>query len=449
MKAIILAAGLGTRMMSDKPKVLHEILKKSMIHYVIDAVKKSDFDDLLLVVGHKKDEVIAHISNIDSSIVCLHQEEQLGTGHAVKMAYDHIDDDEQVLILYGDTPIINENTLKYLKTTHNKSQNSVTLVCAETDDPTGYGRIIQEKNSLKIIEEKDASEEEKLINLVNVGVYMFEGKALKLALDEIKNNNSKKEYYLTDAIEILVENNHKTGVMVADDFNEFLGVNDKKQLAQATEIIKNRNNNYHLQRGITIVSPASTFIGNDVTIGKDTIIHPNNTITGKSCIGNRCNLETNNNLHDVNIGDEVEISNTVASKCSVGSFSSVGPFAYIRPNSIIGKNCKIGDFVEVKNSNIGNNTKASHLTYIGDSEVGNNINFGCGTVTVNYDGSNKFKTVIEDDVFIGCNTNLIAPVVLKKGSFVAAGSTITKDVPSENLGLARSKQINIENWKRP
>jgi bifunctional UDP-N-acetylglucosamine pyrophosphorylase / glucosamine-1-phosphate N-acetyltransferase len=444
MKAIILAAGQGTRMKSSKPKVLHEIFKKPMIQYVIDAAQTANSTKIVVVVGHKSDEVI---SSVGDDITCVLQQEQLGTGHAVKVASEHIGNSGQILILYGDTPIITPKTIKALQQEHIKNKNDVTILSAHLSDPTGYGRVIQKNGYVKIVEERDTNDEEKAVTLANVGIYLFEAKALNLALDLLKNENNQKEYYLTDTLEILVHKNYKAGVMVADDFNEFLGVNTRGQLAFATSIIQKRTNEHHMEMGVTIVDPRTTYIGSDVTIGTDTIVYPGTILTGNTTIGKDCIVGANCDLHNAKLGDFVQISSTVATDCTIGAHSFVGPFAYIRPNSIIGEKCKVGNFVEIKNSTLGNNTKASHLTYIGDSIAGNNVNFGCGAVTVNYDGLNKHKTIIKDDAFIGCNANLVAPLTIEEKAFVAAGSTITGNIPANALGVARPRQINIKNWR--
>jgi bifunctional UDP-N-acetylglucosamine pyrophosphorylase / glucosamine-1-phosphate N-acetyltransferase len=448
MKTIILAAGQGSRMKSDKPKVLHEILNKPMINYVIDAARsiKTTTNEIIIVIGHKSDEVV---KVVDNEIKCVIQEEQLGTGHAVKIAQDYIVGNEPILVLYGDTPLIKSETLTEFYNTHIKNNNDVTIITSLIDDSSGYGRVIIEGNSIRIVEDKDATIEEKNIKLVNVGIYMFKPSALNLALNMLKPNNAQNEYYLTDALEILSTLNHKVGSMLSDDYTEFLGINTRIQLANASNIIRKKINDYHMENGVTLIDTDRTYISPEVNIGYDTVIHPNCILTGKMEIGNKCVIGANCNLHNCIISNNVDISNSVASDCKIGQYTSVGPFAYIRPNSTIGENCKVGDFVEIKNSTLGNNTKASHLTYIGDTNAGSNINFGCGTITVNYDGSNKHKTTIEDNVFIGCNSNLIAPVTIEENSFVAAGTTVTKTVKQGTLAISRAKQTNIEGWVRP
>ena len=298
------------------------------------------------------------------------------------------------------------------------------------------------------MEYKDATEEEKLVKEINSGIYCFKGSSLKKALKLITNDNVQGEYYLPDALEIILKNGEKVNALSIGDVTEFFGVNNRIQLAEANKIMQKRINEKHMLNGVTIISPEDTYISDDVEIGCDTIIYPGCVFEGKTVIGEDCKVGPDVRLTDMKLSDNVTIQYTVAMESEVGSGTKVGPYAYIRPNSKIGENIKIGDFVEVKNSVIGNGTKVSHLTYIGDSDVGERINFGCGTVTVNYDGHKKFRTTIEDDVFIGCNANLVAPVTLKKGSYVAAGSTITKDVPEKALAVARNRQQNIEGWTK-
>ena len=318
------------------------------------------------------------------------------------------------------------------------------------DNPEGYGHIIRDKNGsfVKNIEHKDASAEEKLVNEINTGIYCFKGKSLKKALGMLKNDNAQGEYYLPDTLAIILGFGEKVNAMAAQDVTEFLGVNNRVQLYEAESIMRGRINKELMLNGVTILSPDNTYIDDGVEIGADTVIYPGCVIEGNTIIGENCAVGPNSRLTNMKISDNVQIQYTVAMDSEVGSGTKVGPFAYIRPNSKIGENIKIGDFVEVKNSVIGNGTKVSHLTYIGDSDVGERINFGCGTITVNYDGKKKFRTTIEDDVFIGCNANLVAPVTLHKGSYVAAGSTVTKDVPEKSLAIARNRQQNIEGWTK-
>lgn len=444
-KAIILAAGQGTRMKSNTSKVLHKVLGKGLVEYPITAANELGIDEICLIVGHKAEEVQAKLGD---TVQYALQKEQLGTGHAVMQALDFIDDDSDVLILSGDTPLITQETLEAMLNYHQEQKNTITVLSTFVDNPMGYGRIVRDANGkfLKIVEQKDATEEEKQINEINGGMYAFNGKLLKEALSKLSNNNAQGEYYLTDTIEILLNEGKKVEAYAASDRDDILGVNSRIQLAEVTQIMKNRINHKHMTNGVTIVDPSTTYIEAGVTIGKDTIIEPGCMLCGKTTIGENCRIGYSTKLTNMTIQDNVEIDISVLTDSFVDEGTHVGPFAYVRPNSHIGKNIKVGDFVEIKNSNIGDNTKISHLTYIGDADVGENVNFGCGTVVVNYDGIKKHRTTIGNHAFIGCNTNLISPVTVEDNAYTAAGSTITKTVPENSLGIARSRQENHKDW---
>lgn len=448
LKALILAAGEGTRMMSKYPKVLHKVMNKPMIGHVIESAEKCGSQKICVVVGHKSELVEEVLAGKDISFVL--QKERLGTGHAVMQAEDFIDEDKDILILYGDTPLITSDTLSKLVEFHRTQGNGVTIISSIVDDPAGYGHIIRKADGsfLKNVEHKDASSEEKLSKEINTGIYCFQGRILKNALKKLTNHNVQKEYYLPDTLEIILNNGNSVNAMQADDVTEFFGVNSRVQLAEAEALMKKRINLRHMNNGVTMIDPDQTYIDSDVKIGCDTILYSGCVLEGNTEIGEDCIIGPYTRLSNMKVDDFVKIQFTTAIDSEIGKNTTVGPYAYIRPNSKIGENVKIGDFVEVKNSVIGNKTKVSHLTYVGDSDVGEGVNFGCGTVTVNYDGKNKFRTTIEDGVFIGCNANLVAPVTLKKGSYVAAGSTLTKDVPEKALAVARERQINLEGWKK-
>ncbi len=448
LKSIILAAGEGTRMKSKMPKVLHQILNKSMVDYVIDEAFKCGSEDVCVVIGHKADMVKEAIGN--DKVKFAVQKEQLGTGHAVMQAEDFIDENKDIIILYGDTPLITAETIEKLVAFHRNEKNGCTIVSAIVDDPTGYGHIIRNEDGSfkKNVEHKDATDEEKAVKEINTGIYCFDGAKFKSALKKLTNNNAQGEYYLPDTLEIILSDGSNVNAMTTDDVTEFFGVNSRVQLAEATELMKKRINRKHMENGVTIIDPANTYIDASVEIGCDTIVYPGSVIEGKTVIGEDCKIGPNARITNMIIGDGVKFQASTGMDSKVGNRTTVGPYAYIRPNSNIGEDVKVGDFVEIKNSNVGNGTKISHLTYVGDSDCGERINFGCGTVTVNYDGKKKFRTVIEDDVFIGCNANLVAPVTLKKGSYVAAGSTITKDVPEDVLAVARARQQIIEGWTK-
>lgn len=443
--ALILAAGQGTRIKSDLPKVLHKACGKEMVNHVIDTLRKAYIADINVIIGKGSELVKEKTSSREVSYSL--QAEQLGTGHAVKCAIDFLKDKKgTVAIFCGDAPLIKEETVVSLFEEHNSNNNTATLLTSILDDATGYGRIIRDGNEvLKIVEHKDCNEEELKVTEMNAGVYCFDIEKLLEALNKLSNNNSQGEYYLTDVIGILKSEGEKVGAVVID-FEETLGVNSRAQLAQVESILRKRINAKHMDNGVTLIDPNNTYIGADVIIGKDTIIYPGNVLEGNTVIGERCMLYPNSRINNSTIENDVEIQSSVILDSKVGEKTTVGPFAYIRPDSVIGSHVRIGDFVEIKKSVIGNNTKVSHLTYVGDAEVGENCNFGCGTVTVNYDGKNKNKTIIGNNSFIGCNTNLISPVKVEDNTYIAAGSTITDDVKSGELAVARAKQRNIAGW---
>ncbi len=446
--AVILAAGQGKRMNSDICKVMHKISGKPLAKWVKDKLDDAGCEKEVMVVGHKKEQVMEFFGD---SVLYSEQNEMKGTGHAVMMAQPHFEGSSTtVMVLCGDAPLISEGLIRSVVDFHKKSGSCATVVSAKLDNPFGYGRIIKGKDGalLKIVEEKDASEDEKKVNEVNSGMYCFESEYLFDALSKIKNDNAQGEYYLTDTISVLKSEGKKVFAYTADDANEILGVNNRIDLANAQKIKNAEIVKKHLVNGVTIIDPETTYIDDEAVIGSDTVIYPNTNIRGNCKIGSFCEIGPNSVLTDTIIGNGVTFLNSVANGAFVGDDTTVGPFAYLRPKANIGNHVKIGDFVEVKNSNIGCGTKVSHLTYIGDSDVGKNINFGCGTITVNYDGKNKFRTVIEDDAFIGCNTNLVAPVTVKKNAFIAAGSTITDDVDENALAIARSRQTVKKNWHK-
>jgi len=443
--ALVLAAGQGKRIKSDLPKVLHKVCGKGMLMHVIDSIRKSGIEDIDVIIG--KGAELVKERTLDKNVSYSLQAEQLGTGHAVKCAQEFLIDKKGVVAIFsGDTPLIKQSTIEKLVNDHIKNNNAATILTAVVDDPTGYGRIVRDNNQVsKIVEHKDCNEEELKITEMNSGIYCFDIELLVYALGKINNNNEQGEYYLTDVIEILKSKDEKIGAVIAA-YEETIGVNSRVQLAEAEEILRNRINLKHMESGVTLIDPKTTYIGIDVEIGKDTIIYPNNILEGNTKIGDNCLLYQNSRIADSIIGDEVDIQSSVILSSSIGDNTTVGPFAYIRPETTIGKHARIGDFVEIKKSTIGDGTKVSHLTYIGDAEVGSECNFGCGTVVSNYDGMNKYKTIIGNHSFIGCNTNLVSPVTIHDNTYIAAGSTITSEVNEGDLAVARAKQRNISGW---
>ncbi|MDV4150244.1 bifunctional UDP-N-acetylglucosamine diphosphorylase/glucosamine-1-phosphate N-acetyltransferase GlmU [Clostridium sp. AL.422] len=443
--ALILAAGQGTRIKSNLPKVLHKVCGKEMVNHVIDTMRKAKIDDINVIIGKGADLVREKTAsrNISYSL----QEEQLGTGHAVKCAIDFLKGKKGIVgVFAGDAPLIKPETIEKLFDTHMENNNSATLLSSIVEDPTGYGRIVREGNEvLKIVEHKDCTEEELKINEMNAAIYCFDIESLLNSLEKLSNDNKQGEYYLTDVIGILKGEDKRVGAL-SIDYEETIGVNSRVQLAEAEEILRKRINIKHMENGVTLIDPNSTYIGDDVEIGRDTIIYPGNVLEGNTKIGEGVILYPNSRIANSIISSDVEIQSSVIIDSQVGEGTTVGPFAYIRPESVIGSHARIGDFVEIKKSTIGNNTKVSHLTYIGDAEVGENCNFGCGTVVVNYDGKKKNTTIIGNNSFIGCNTNLVSPVTVEDNTYIAAGSTIVNDVKEGELAVARAKQRNIEGW---
>ena len=444
--ALILAAGQGKRIKSNLPKVLHKVCGKEMVKHVIDTVKKAEIQDINLIIG--KGAELVEEKTKDTGVTYSLQAEQLGTGHAVKCAKKFLKNKSGVVAVFtGDTPLIKQSTVESLINDHINNKNAATILTAMVDDPTGYGRIVRDESGkvLKIVEHKDCNEEELKIKEMNSAIYCFDIELLVKSLDKLNNNNKQGEYYLTDVIGILKDEGYSIGAVVTD-IEETIGVNSRVQLAEAEEILRNRINTIHMENGVTLIDPKTTYIGADVEIGKDTIIYPNNILEGNTVIGENCLLYQNSRIKDSVIGNEVDIQSSVILDSKIGDNTTVGPFAYIRPDSIIGKSTRIGDFVEIKKATIGDGTKVSHLTYIGDAEVGSGCNFGCGTVVVNYDGKEKHKTIIGDHSFIGCNTNLVSPVKVGDNTYIAAGSTITAEVKEGDLAVARAKQRNISGW---
>lgn len=445
IQAVILAAGAGTRMKSNKPKVIHPVLDQAMVQYVIDAAKEAGASQTCVVVGHEKEQVMA---DLGEAYTYVEQKEQLGTGHAVRMAKDFICDDSQVYVLFGDTPLITGKTLKALSDFHNQAGHGVSVLSTKLEDPTGYGRIIRDQEGafIKSVEDKDANPEERLCQEINSGMYLFNGKELKEALASLTKDNAQGEYYLPDTLTYILEQGLSVDAMETQDTQEILGVNNRVQLAQATRLLQERINRQHMLDGVTILAPDQVFISKKTVIESDVTLYPGTVIEGESVIASDAVIGPHAHIVDSQIGRGTKVTDSTILDSQVGDETTVGPYAYIRPHSTIGNSVKIGDFVEVKNATIGHKTKVSHLTYIGDADVGQEVNFGCGTVVVNYDGVKKHRTTIDDHAFIGCNTNLVSPVHVKANAYTAAGSTITKDVPEDALAIARSKQKNKLEW---
>ncbi|MDF2556796.1 MAG: UDP-N-acetylglucosamine diphosphorylase/glucosamine-phosphate N-acetyltransferase [Bacillales bacterium] len=446
--SVVLAAGQGTRMKSSLYKVLHQVCGKSMVEHVVDHLSTLDIEKTVTIVGHGADAVRNVLG--ERSHYAL-QEKQLGTGHAVMQAESILGGCVgTTIVICGDTPLITPETLETLIKKHKELNAKATILTAIAPDPTGYGRIIRNAEGTvnKIVEHKDCNEAEILIKEINTGTFCFDNELLFEALKNVTNENSQGEYYLTDVIELLRKQGEIVAAYCSPYFEETLGINDRIALAQAEKSMQRRINEKHMKNGVTIIDPSNTYIHVGVTIGKDTAVYPGCVITGNTAIGEECTIGPNSEIHECRIGNKTDIKHSAIYESEIGDEVNVGPFAHIRPNSKLSNKVKIGNFVEVKKSSIDCNSKVNHLSYIGDAKIGSDVNVGCGTITVNYDGKNKHVTTIEDNSFIGCNSNLVAPVTVGKGAYVAAGSTITKDVPSEALAVARAQQVIKENYAK-
>lgn len=446
--AIILAAGKGTRMKSKLYKVLHPVSGQPMVEHIINRVSETNPDQIITIVGHGAEQVKAQLGERSEYAL---QAEQLGTGHAVLQAASFLQGKEgTTLVISGDTPILTTETLNNLFEYHQGKNASATILTAQAEDPTGYGRIIRDHIGIveKIVEQKDTTPEEALVQEINTGTYCFDNQALFEALNKVGTDNAQGEYYLTDIIEILKDAGKTVAAYQTEDFDESMGVNDRIALAKANELMRQRINKMHMVNGVSFVDPATTYIDAGVEIGSDTVIEAGVQLQGKTVIGSDCVIGAHSRIVDSVIEDHVVVEHSVIEKSLVKSHADVGPFAHLRPKAEIGEGVHIGNFVEVKNAEIGKNTKVGHLTYVGDATLGEEINVGCGVVFVNYDGKNKHRTTIGDHSFIGSNANIIAPVEIAKNTSVAAGSTITEDIPEYAMAIARARQVNKEEYAK-
>ncbi|MDY3983852.1 MAG: bifunctional UDP-N-acetylglucosamine diphosphorylase/glucosamine-1-phosphate N-acetyltransferase GlmU [Veillonellaceae bacterium] len=444
--SIILAAGKGTRMKSKLPKVLHKVGGKAMVECVLDTVKSIGTKKNVVIVGFGSEQVKEALG---SKATFVFQKEQNGTGHAVKQALPELGQfDGTIILLCGDTPLVTADTLQALLKEHEDTGAAATVLTAYMDDPTGYGRIVRDEEGrvVRIVEQKDGTSQILAIHEINTGMYAFDSKKLWPCLDQLNTNNAQGELYITDVISILVDAGQRVSAYMTKDSDESLGVNSRAQLAQAQQIIRNRKNQELMANGVTLIDPATTYVEPGVVVGRDTVLQPGTILEGNTIIGENCEIGPQTRLTNVVVGNDDIIHYTYAHDCEVRNGTDIGPYVHLRPNTIIGDKVHIGNFVEVKNSQVGEGTKFPHLSYIGDSDVGGAVNIGCGTITVNYDGKIKHRTKIGDGAFVGCNTNLVAPVSVGDYAYIGAGSTITKDVPAKALAVGRARQIVKEHW---
>ncbi|MFJ3825327.1 bifunctional UDP-N-acetylglucosamine diphosphorylase/glucosamine-1-phosphate N-acetyltransferase GlmU [Streptomyces nodosus] len=454
---VVLAAGEGTRMKSATPKVLHDICGRSLVGHVLASARELEPENLVVVVGHAREQVTAHLAGIDPAVRTAVQAEQNGTGHAVRMGLEELGGsvDGTVVVVCGDTPLLTGGTLRRLAGTHQQDGNAVTVLTAEVPDATGYGRIVRDAGTgavTAIVEHKDASESERAIKEINSGVFAFDGRLLAEALGKVRTDNSQGEEYLTDVLGILREAGHRVGASVAADHREIAGINNRVQLAEARRILNERLLTDAMLAGVTVVDPATTWVDVTVTFEPDAIVHPGTQLLGSTHLAEGAEVGPNARLKDTQVGAGARVDTTVSDGATVGPQASVGPYAYLRPGTRLGLKAKIGTYVETKNASIGEGTKVPHLSYVGDATIGEYTNIGAASVFVNYDGQDKHHTRVGAHCRTGADNMFVAPVTIGDGVYTAAGSVITKDVPPGSLAVARGQQRNIEGWvarKRP
>lgn len=447
---VILAAGKGTRLKSNLPKVLHGLAGRPLIEYVVEAALPLNPAATCVIVGYQAELVQKALAGLPVRFVS--QEPQLGTGHALKVARPFWESHEgNLLVLSGDVPLIPTGALRKLIETQAEAGAGVTLLSTILENPSGYGRVVRDTGGdvRGVVEEKDATPDERRIREINTGIYCFNIAALAGVVDHLSAANAQKEYYLTDCIGLLKTGGRRVLAVQWPDAMEVSGVNNRRELAQLEAILRQRKLEQLMQEGVTVIDPASTYVEPGVRVGVDTVLYPNVFLEKKSVIGSGCQIYPNVRIRASVLEDRVVVfDSSLITESRVQSGSQVGPFAHLRNHTVIGNNCRAGNFVEIKNSSLGDRTKAAHLSYLGDAEIGKDVNIGAGTITCNYDGVNKNKTIIEDQVFVGSDSQLIAPVTVHRGAYIAAGSTIQQDVPEDALAIARAHQVNKENWAK-
>lgn len=460
---IIMAAGMGKRMQSKLTKVLHAIAGKPMVLYVLDVACRLADRGIAVIVGHQGADVRKVVEGADSRVVVAEQAQQLGTGHAVLQARAMFSSDprrrpSRYVILNGDTPLLTEATVRDLLAVHDEQKATVTVLTAVLDDAAGYGRVIRRRRNeclqgaaenrvQKIVEDKDASEDERAVREVNVGTYVVDGEFLFPALAKLDPRNAQGEYYLTDIVQMAVEQGHTVAALRLRTIDEWVGINSRVQLAEAERVIRQRIRDQWLEAGVTMRDPSSTWIDAEVAIGRDTVLYPNVMLEGRTVIGEDTTVHSGVRITDCVIGSHVEIlDHCILRGSQIDDDARLGPFVHLRPGVLVRRKAKVGNFVEMKKTELGEGSKANHLSYLGDAKIGKGVNIGAGTITCNYDGAHKYQTVIEDRVFLGSDTQLIAPVTIGEGSVIAAGTTVTQDVPADSLAIARVTQVNRAGW---
>lgn len=449
LSIIILAAGKGSRMKSNKPKVIHHVAGKPMLQHVIQTSRQMNPDQILVVIGHASEQVTEVIK--DPDIVFVEQAEQLGTGHAVMQCHAKLKPGNDILVLYGDVPLIREQTLRQL-IQQDSDDTVVSLLSFKAQNSTGYGRIVRDNDGdvVAIVEEKDANDEIRRIRECNSGILYIKGGEYQELLAGLDNKNAQQEYYLTDVVKHAVAGRHRVFGVVCEDEREVMGVNNQQQLAEVERIHRLHKASELMENGVKIIDPERIDIRGEVKAGEDVEIDVNCVFEGNVVLGDHVTIGPNSVLKNCQIGSGTEIhAMSIIEESEIGEFNSIGPFARIRPQTTTQRQVRIGNFVEIKKSNIGVGSKVSHLTYIGDTEMGADVNIGAGTITCNYDGAFKHQTIIEDDVFVGSDTQLVAPVRVARGTTIGAGSTITRDTPAGQLSFSRAKQVSISGWHRP
>ncbi len=448
--ALVLAAGEGTRMKSNRPKVMHRVCGRTMLSWVLDALEQvkgaGHIDGIIVVTGSGAAEVEEEVGE---RAACVVQEERKGTGHAVMIAAPHIATDE-LLVLTADSPLITPATLGDLCVLHEKEKAAVTMLAVILENPSGYGRIVRDGAGevRGIVEESEAGPAEKEIREVGTSTYVFDWGALKQVLPELGTGNAKGEYFLTDAVALLARSGRRISALVTPDAREVLGVNTREHLAQAEALMRQRINRLWMDEGVTMEDPSTTYIGGEVSIGRDTILRPMVILEGKTAVGEGCVLGPNTRIADSRLANRVTVEQSTVRESEIEDGVNVGPYASLRPGSVLREGSKAGTFVETKQTVVGRGSKVPHLSYMGDADIGDDVNVGAGSITCNYDGAQKHRTVIEDEAFIGSDTMFIAPVRIGKGSVTGAGSAISKDVPPGSLGVERSQQKNILEYKK-